>query len=289
MSALAPAFERSYRALSYAFRIRTDLSEVDAGLDRLLAPFRVQALAKWTPTYVLSRARSNGQQFLVHRGRKELCRSESASGLLNWVLSDVTDKAVVKARDFLVIHAGAVSWQGCAIVLPAPPDSGKTTLSAALTTAGFRYLTDEAALISPATGMVHPFPRALKLERPTLDVMPSLIGALPEEDRDLTRALYHISPDDLRAGAVGGPAPLRYVIAPSYRPHRGTALEPTSRAEAVVILAENSYGLARFGRRGVQLLTEVVRGARCFRLRMGDLESAVRAVVDLVVWGDGSG
>jgi hypothetical protein len=53
----------------------------------------------------------------------------------------------------------------------------------------------------------------------------------------------------------------------------------------MVMMAENSYGLSRLGRRWVQVLAEIVRGARCFKLRMGDLESAVRGVVDLVASG----
>src|SRR5207249_11214278 len=118
------------------------------------------------------------------------------------ILQDVSNRAIERARHHLVIHSGAVSWHGRAVMLPAPPDSGKTTLSAALTRAGFSYLTDEAALIDPTTGAIHPFPRALCMERPTLRAMPELIETLPPECGDLSREHYHVRPDDLREGAV---------------------------------------------------------------------------------------
>jgi hypothetical protein len=36
------------------------------------------------------------------------------------------------------------------------------------------------------------------------------------------------------------------------------------------------------GERGIRVLADVVRGAQCYRLAMGDLEAAVVAVSDVV-------
>ena len=45
------------------------------------------------------------------------------------------------------VHAGAVGWNGRAIVLPGQTRSGKTTLVAALVRAGATYYSDEYAVI----------------------------------------------------------------------------------------------------------------------------------------------
>ena len=61
-------------------------------------------------------------------------------------------------RTFL--HAGAVGWQGRAIVLPGRTGAGKTTLTAELVRAGASYLSDDFAPID-GRGRVHPFPKLL--------------------------------------------------------------------------------------------------------------------------------
>jgi hypothetical protein len=61
-----------------------------------------------------------------------------------------------------------------------------------------------------------------------------------------------------------------------------------SRAEALLLLAENSFNFKRFGSAGLGVLRGVVSGADCYRLRIADLESAVRAISDLVRAAAGS-
>lgn len=257
--------------LSYRFRIRTEVADVGARLDRLLERFRVAGVDE-APTYRVT-SPLNGIHEVLRDG-KVVQRSESPEVLVDYLLWEVSVRAVQEEHGFLALHAGAVAYRGSGVLLPAPPDSGKTTLSAALTRAGFDYLSDEAALIDPADGWVHPFPRPLWMERPTVEKFPDLLDRRP----GAVRPQYPVPPEELRAGSVGVPCPVRFVVAPSYRREATTALEPMSRGEAVVLLWENSFNLADFGRAGVELLTAVVRGAACYRLRMGDLDEAVRLV-----------
>ena len=48
---------------------------------------------------------------------------------------------------YLLLHAGVVERGGRAIVMPALPGSGKSTLTAALTLRGFRLLSDEFGVV----------------------------------------------------------------------------------------------------------------------------------------------
>ncbi len=83
---------------------------------------------------------------------------------LNWCIS--TD-----AHQFLIVHAAAIERNGLAVVLPAPPGSGKSTLCAALIHRGWRLLSDELALLSLVDGTLHALARPVSLKNRSIDVM----------------------------------------------------------------------------------------------------------------------
>ncbi|MGH2746786.1 MAG: hypothetical protein ACRDKB_02530 [Actinomycetota bacterium] len=233
------------------------------------------------PTYRIVREDDEKSLYVVYREGECVLRATSLSGVLDWLLWDVHGQAMVGSREFLILHAGAVSWDDRGIVLPAPPDSGKTTLTAGLTRAGLSYLTDEAALIDPVTARMHPYPRALWFEPPTLELFPEVRNSLPPACRVDGRSHYQVCPDDLRPGSVGGPCQIRYVIAPHYAKGSSTFLEPISRAAGVHALAKNAFNFDDFSAGGLSVLAEIVRGADCYRLSIGNLSEAVALIKDL--------
>lgn len=279
------AFERYYRILSYEFRVRTQMADVGRVVARLLSPFQVSE-SNGAPTYELVRV-DEWPSFLLFRDGECIESGDAAEGSIGELLWDVNHKAVEQAQDFLALHAAAASWGEAGVVLPAPPDSGKTTLVAGLTQVGCRYLSDEVALIDVRSGLVHPFPRALWMDPGSVEVVPGLFDRLPSDFRRLMELRYYVSPEVIRPGSLGEPCRLRYVVAPSYQAGSRTALEPMTRAETVTALVENSFNFIKFGGRGLTLLSEVVRDVECYRLRIGDLESAVRTITDLVRGRDG--
>ena len=60
---------------------------------------------------------------------------------------------------------------GLALLLPAPPGSGKSTLCAGLAYRGWRLLSDELALLVPDTGQVVPLVRPVGLKNKSIDVI----------------------------------------------------------------------------------------------------------------------
>jgi hypothetical protein len=274
-------FDRSYRALSYGFRVRTNIPRAGILLDRLLAPFRA-VISDEVPTYDLVRTNGERLPFSLYIDDSRIQEVESASSMLDFVLANVTVQAVELMEDFVSFHAAAAAWDRRGIILPGQPDAGKTTLVAGLTQVGFAYLSDEAALIDPDTGLLHPFPRALAMDSHSVDAIPGLRRKLPPDHDQFMKYRYHVAPDDLRPGAVGRPCRVQFVIAPRYEAGSVTALEPMSRAEALMMLAENSFNLVRFGGRAVESLQQAMEGVRGYRLRVGSLDDAIRRVLDVV-------
>jgi len=69
---------------------------------------------------------------------------------MNWCIS-------MHAHHYLLLHSAVIEREGCAVIMPAPPGSGKSTLCAGLVNRGWRLLSDELALISltdPPTTML---------------------------------------------------------------------------------------------------------------------------------------
>ena len=85
---------------------------------------------------------------------------------LNWAIA-------TQAPQFLIIHAAVVALDDRALILPGSPGAGKSTLCAALVASGWRLLSDEFALIDPASLRVHPIPRPISLKNASIDIIRS--------------------------------------------------------------------------------------------------------------------
>lgn len=269
--------ERSYRVLAYEFRAVASARNL-AFLHRFLAPFESD-VGDDACRYELRREPREQRPWAIYRDGRRLVRGAVPATILEFMLWDVSRTAIASAHGYFAVHAAAASWRGSGIVMPGPPEAGKSTLVAGLTRAGFAYLTDEAALIDPQTAMLHPFPRSLWLERTSVE---AVFGPNAEPLRWGTGRQFHVRPADLRPRAIGRPCPIRYVVAPSYEAGARTALEPMSRAEAVTTLAGQAFQLGQFGGEGIRLLGRVVEAADCYRVLVGDLDHAVRLVLEMV-------
>jgi len=201
-----------------------------------------------------------------------------ATDLVDYLLWHVNQMVASHSGDYLLLHAGAVELASRCVLLPAPPESGKSTLVAALVASGFGYLSDEIAAVDPATTAVLPYQKPLSLSRSACELFPQLAGAVPVDGTATTGATVHVDPDALRPGAAGSACRARLVLFPEYR-HGGLAgAVPISRAEAVAALSRNSFNFAADPRLHLRVLARAVEAARCFRLTVVDVGEACATV-----------
>jgi len=83
---------------------------------------------------------------------------------LNWVFAH-------RMHNYLLLHAAVVERDGDALLLPAWPGSGKSTLAASLSCRGWRYLSDEFAVVRLSGAEVVPFVRPAALKNESIEVM----------------------------------------------------------------------------------------------------------------------
>ena len=286
-------FERDFRMLTCTFRVRSDLPDVGPFLERLLAAFLEDEadgageVGDVLTTYTLTSRRSSGTQherrvnrYELFQGASSIQRVRDPGSMLDWVIIDSTRRAIDANERFVAVHAAVVSDGQRAVVMPAAPDSGKTTLSAGLTRSGFRFLGDEVALVD-GSGWVHPFPRPLLIEPPSMAVLAGVLPELPPECERFRHRRYQVTAEDLRPDSTGDSCPVGLIVFPAYRAGSATQVRPVSRTTALMRLGEQTFNRARIGSAGIGALADVVAGAECFELPIGDLHEAVLAVRSL--------
>jgi HprK-related kinase A len=184
---------------------------------------------------------------------------------------------------YLQIHASVLSRDGVGVVFPGRPGVGKTTLAAALLARGWSYATDEFALIDPRTCTLMPYPKALSIKSGSVEVLAELglpIRDLPSYRRGEKGRVRCLNPLAVRPDAVAEPCSIGVVVFPQYEAGGRPAIEPISRAQAVFEMSRCCFNFLKFRSRAVQLMCEATRGARCYRLRTGDLRACCELVED---------
>lgn len=181
----------------------------------------------------------------------------------------------------LLLHAAAVEREGAIALLPGPRGAGKSTLAAALVRGGLRYVTDETVAVDPATNTIEPYPKPIALDRGSWALVPDLRPEVDPALGDMEQWL--VAPRSIRADAVApseGVATLVLLLA--HRPDRPTAVRQITRAETAVALAEHSFNFRTLAPGALDVVARVVRGSRCYRLDVSDLDAACRVVLDLL-------
>jgi HprK-related kinase A len=196
---------------------------------------------------------------------------------LNWCVSS-------HCHQYLIVHAASVERSGFALLLPGPPGSGKSTLCAGLVSHGWRLLSDELTLLNLTTGHVVPLPRPVSLKNASIDAIRNFSPGAelgPPVHDTVKGSVAHMKPptDSVRrANEVARP---RWIVLPRYEVGAQTHLLPLSRARAFMHLADHAFNYDVHGRRGFELLAQVIAGSDCFEFEYGALEDAV-AVFDSV-------
>ena len=175
-----------------------------------------------------------------------------------------------------------VARGGGAVLLPAPPESGKSSPSIALLGRGFEYLSDELGAIDPVTGRIYPYPKRIWVTDGSLDFFPGLKERL-QDRQGLSAELLkrYVQPEDVGA-AVGSAAPVRLVVFPTDDHQGSPRLARLSRAETVHQLAANTFNLPIYGERGLERLSRIAQEAQAFRLDGGTPRERAASIAELV-------
>ena len=165
--------------------------------------------------------------------------------------------AALLAKDHLFVHAGVAGWQGQAILILAPPCTGKTRLVKALVEAGATYYSDTFAIID-LEGRVHHYPVPLSVRDEGCETAGRVAIEQP-------------------VGCPNRPPlPVGLIVSTKYRP--GTQWQPQelARDRALQILIENMVAGRHKPRQPVPPLQQIAREATVIQSERGEAAPVVQ-------------
>ena len=207
--------------------------------------------------------------------------ADHALPLMEWGVNWLIGR---RMNNMLLLHAGALERDGRALVMPALPGSGKSTLSAALSLRGWRLLSDEFGAFDPSLGAFRPVLKPVALKNQSIDVIrrfePSAeLG--PDFIKTRKGTVAHLAPSlgaVLRKHETALPGML---VLPRWQAGSATVLEPIPPQVAFTSLAFNAFNYAVLGADGFRAVMSLLRGMSAWRLEYSDLEDATARLLDL--------
>lgn len=163
-------------------------------------------------------------------------------------------------RRFLLLHAATVEREGRALILTGESGAGKSTLAALLGERGWRLMGDEFALVEPATGLLHAFPRAISLKNAAV----SLFGDANEDrwgpvlEGTPKGRIRHLRPRDDAIARMDEPARPAMILFPRFG--FDEAVREIGDAEVFVRLTQASTNYVALGEAGFAALTCLIAG-----------------------------
>ena len=190
---------------------------------------------------------------------------------MNWCVSH-------RAHGYLIIHAAVLEKHGRAIILPAPPGSGKSTLTAALLGHGWRLLSDEMTLVRLDDDVLVPLPRPVSLKNASIDIVrafrPDAVLSRPVEETTKGTIAHLKAPRDSIARAAE-PARPACIVFPRWEAGAAITLDPMPKARAFMQVADNSFNYQVLGARGFAALGRLIDASDAYTFRYSNLHEAM--------------
>ncbi len=200
----------------------------------------------------------------------------------------VVDSAYRKIDFLIAIHAAALSLGNGCVVFPGNCGVGKTTLSAALIKDGFKYFTDDTAILDRKTRSVVAVPVSLRIKEGSWETVEKMFQesfAVTVHGSSDGRKIRYLGPpeDSLTDGKVAGDF-VKALVFPKYFPECTTSIHPISRLDAIHRLQECGYDVgACLNKAKVVELLDWIKDVDCYEMSIGSLSEApsiVRRLLD---------
>jgi HprK-related kinase A len=193
---------------------------------------------------------------------------------INWCIA-------TRSHHYLMLHSAVVERRGHAILFPAWPGHGKSTLCTALVHSGWRLLSDEFGLLRPEDGALVPLPRLIPLKNQSIEVIrryrpEAMIGPSFLGTRKGTVA--HVRPPADSVSRAQETARARWLVFPRWMADAQLTLNPVPKGEAFLRVATNAFNYEVMGEAAFSLLTDMVKRCDCYALTYSDLDEAIAAI-----------
>ena len=192
----------------------------------------------------------------------------------NWLIG-------LRMHHRLLLHAGVLARDDRALVMPAVPGAGKSTLTAALAQTGWRLLSDEFGALDMATDDFWPLIKPPVLKNRSIEVLrqfapQAVLGRVYPATRKGDVA--HMAPP---VDAVAGrrrPARPFAIVLPCWEEGAAARLEPVAPSLACSALAFNAFNYRVCAQDGFEAVARLAREVPAWQLTYGRLPDAIECL-----------
>lgn len=274
----------------FVVRVRSDISDLAEDIGRMYQDFQVLEPDCFADFHVeVSYERGVRRWFrplarFYFDGRPSFIPlpAHQAFPMLEWGINWCV---AAHSHNFLIVHAAVIERQGMAVLMPAPPGSGKSTLCAGLINRGWRLLSDELALYDAETKQLYGMARPVNLKNQSIRVIQAhtptaeITSPVPDTTKGTVALLR---PPSESVQQIRIPARAARIILPRYQADAKASLESLNKANAFMLIAEQSFNYNVHGREGFEAVGDLVDGCECFEFTYSCLSDAERVFDDLL-------
>jgi len=269
-----------------ALRVQSDAPALAAQLQAAYANVPFAASEGWADIHVqINRATGLRRLFrpqvtLTCDGQQPFAPFHADSPLplfewgCNWMIGQ-------RLNDLLLLHAGAVERDGLALLLPAVPGSGKSTLTAALSTRGWRLLSDEFGAYDPGRGVFRAILKPVALKNESIEVIGRFAPNAtfgPEFPKTRKGTVAHMAAEPDAVARRHETARPGAVVLPKWQAGSPTRWEPLAEDSLFAALAFNAFNYSVLGAVGFRAVVHLVRQCPAWQLVYSDLDDALAAI-----------
>lgn len=263
-----------------SFCISTKIKSVQSTLKLLYADYELKPKQTFTDFQISVSFPGNLRRFFKPQARfyvdeyspfLPLPKSQSYPLLewgMNWCVAG-------QKHNYLLLHGAVLERNGEAIIFPAPPGSGKSTLCAYLSHTGWRLLSDEMTVINLDTGWVHPFVRPICLKNDSIALFRSWFPEAVVSDvaKDTNKGdVAHVKPPVASVSRYKEPAKVKAIVFPKYSKSIELDIYSLNKCEAYKSLSDNAFNEAVLGRRGFEALVNLVESCDTVEIHYNNLD-----------------
>jgi hypothetical protein len=200
---------------------------------------------------------------LLYQGKSRLIRTLNEDDLFDVFESRVRLTVAEYTKQRVFVHAGVVSWNNKAIVIPGSTHSGKTTLVTELVKRGAKYYSDEYAVLDKK-GILHPYAKPLSVR----------------ENGSVKQKEYAVE----KFGGITGkkPLPIAMVVVTDYK--EGARWRPSvlSPGKGALELLLHTVSARRQPEFALSTLNQVTSGALVLKSKRGEAKYTAEAILGML-------
>lgn len=266
------------------FRIKADFDDVAASIHTLYAHHSCFVLPEFADFRVEVRSPKNLRRWFRRQAEFlidgeppfEPLPRDQAPALLEWGMNWTI---AASCHQWFSIHAASLERHGCAVILPAPPGTGKSTLCTALALrGGWRLLSDELTLLDPDTLQANALARPINLKNASIKLIRKLApeAVWSPVTYDTKKGwVAHLRPPEESVRRMKEKAEPRWIVFPKYVVGAEPLLTPRSKTQTFMPLAENAFNYGTLGETGFDVIARLLDECDCYDFTYSRLEDAL--------------